>query len=346
LQNTRRKSRSRSLGIAVGLLCSGAALVWLYSSIEKDQIFAHVRGVRIENLVFAILLTCLSYLLRSWRWPFFFSEPCLSFGNSFRCLIVGFFMNNTLPARMGELVRAHLGGKAAGRSRTTVLATIAGERVVDGLAISVIFAALFSLGARPQELQQATGLYFVALFFALASAGLVVVIAFRNPIFSLLERLSEKVSGKLSNFTIVRIRRFIEGLEPMLRPVKLLQILAMSFVIWFIELAVYWQVGLAFRQELSIGATSLFLAAVNFSSLIPAAPAGIGVIELFSTAALTKVGVDREAALAMVASQHIIQIAVVGIPGAFLFFSKLGGKIPHPAEARPGATEELNSVPN
>jgi len=331
-----KRSKSRLLGVAFGLICSGAAIFWLFHSVEKDQIFAHVKEVRIGNLLIAVLLTSFSYLLRAWRWPKFFASPSLSFLDSFRCLIVGFFMNNTLPARMGELVRAHLGGRAAGVSRTTVLATIAGERIIDGLTISALFAILFTFGARSEEIQHAQGLYLVALFFALASGGIVVTILFRRAIFDLLERLSAKFSGKASNFTLIRIRRFIEGLEPMLWPPRLAVILLTSIVVWTVELAVYWQVGLAFSQNLSLGAVALFLTAVNFSSLIPAAPGGIGVIELFSTAALAKVGVDREAALAMVASQHLIQIAVVGIPGAFFFFSKLGGKLPvADAEAQP-----------
>lgn len=318
----------RAWGIVLGIICSAAAIIWLIRSVESEQIFSHVKGVRLENLGLAILLTCLSYLLRSWRWPLFFAQPVLNLSDSCRCLIVGFFMNNTLPARMGELVRAHLGGRAAKVSRTTVLATIAGERIVDGLTISILFALLFTFGARIDEVDHARGLYLVAAFFAAASLGTVCVILLRYPIFSLLEKLKEKFQGKASNFTLVRVRRFIEGLEPMLWPAKLLVILASSILVWVVELSVYWQVALAFNQELSLGAISLFLTAVNFSSLIPAAPGGIGVIELFSTAALAKVGVEREAALAMVATQHLIQISVVGIPGAFLFFSKLGGKLP------------------
>ncbi|MBP9839228.1 MAG: glycosyltransferase family 2 protein, partial [Proteobacteria bacterium] len=43
--------------------------------------------------------------------------------------------------------------------------------------------------------------------------------------------------------------------------------------------------------------------------------------------ALQEVSVPRGIALAMVVSQHLIQYIVVGVPGAFLFFSKMGGKI-------------------
>ena len=325
-----RKSPRRAISVLLGVLCSVLALGWLMRSIETKEMIAHLKSARLDSLFYAVVLTCLSYILRSVRWPFFFSEKLLTFADSYRCLIIGFFMNNTLPARMGEFVRAHLGGRAAKCSRTAVLATIAGERIVDGLVISLIFATLFTIGAKPEEMELGGDLFPVALFFAVASAGLVITILIRSFIFSLLERGAEQFQGKLSSFTIVRIRSFIDGLEPMLGPKKLAGILSLSFIVWGIELAVYSQIAAAFGQNLSIGVLSLFLAAVNFSSLIPSAPGGIGVIELFATAALTNVGVDREVALAMVASQHVIQIAVVGIPGSYLFFSKLGGRLPMP----------------
>lgn len=294
--------------------------------------FQRVREVRPGYLVFAVVLTVISYMIRAWRWPFFFSERTLGYSDSYRCLIVGFFMNNILPARIGELVRAHLGGRVVRRSRALVLATIAGERLADGLAISVLFAVLFTLGARPEELEQGKALFYVASMFAIAAVGTILVIAFRNSIFEMLNSIGSRFSGDVATFALLRLRRFVEGLEPLMRPRTLLVIGTASAAVWCVELLVYSQVALAFNTPLSIGVLSLFLAAVNFSSLIPAAPAGIGVIEAFATAALVHVGVDRETAFAMVASQHLIQIAVVGLPGSFLFFVKLGGKVPLPEE--------------
>jgi uncharacterized protein (TIRG00374 family) len=242
-------------------------------------------------------------------------------------------MNNNLPARMGEFVRAHLGGRAAKCSRVVVLATIAGERILDGLAISIVFSVLFSLGVSSAEMESGKQLFPVAIFFAVVSVGVVFTILLRSTLFKILEKSAKVLPGKISGFTIQKIKSFIEGFEPMLRPKRLIPILLLSALIWGVELVVYYQVALAFSQTLSMGVTSLFLAAANFSSLIPAGPGGIGVIELFTTEALSKVGVDREMALAMVASQHLIQILVVGIPGSYLFFSKLHGKIPEEKES-------------
>lgn len=327
------KKGKKYVGVIVGVTLSILSIAWLLQSVETKEIVRHLKSARIDILVYAFCLCILSYILRAARWPLFFNSKVLSFSDSYRCLIIGFFMNNTLPARMGEFVRAHIGGRAAGCSRMVVLATIAAERILDGLAISVIFSTLFTMGAKPTELESGRQLFPVAIFFALVSVGIVVAMLCRRFIFSILERNSKFLSGRLTGFTIRKIRSFIEGFEPMVQIRKLIPILILSAVIWGVELGVYLLVAFAFSQPISLGVASLFLAAANFSSLIPAGPAGIGVIEAFTTSALVKVGIDREVALAMIGSQHLIQILVVGIPGSYLFFSKLHGKLPIPEGA-------------
>lgn len=337
-----RKSRPRSsrtqlyFGAVVSVLC----VWWVVRSVESEEIFAKVSNVRPEGLALAVAVTILSYVIRSWRWPFFFAQNAPALLVSLRCVIIGFFMNNVLPARIGELVRAHLGGVATNQSRSKVLATIAGERLADGLTISFLFATLFSMGEVRTEPGAVSALYLVASLFLVASIALIVLLLLRDRVFALLERLARVMPGHLSTYTLVRIRRFIEGLEPMLRVERAAIIALVSLLIWCIELSAYAFVSSAFNHPLSLAELALFLAAVNFSSLIPAAPGGIGVIEAFATAALVRVGVDRESALAMVAAQHLIQMAVVGVPGAFFFWRGMGGKLPVGSEEL-GDTEEL-----
>ncbi len=323
-----QKKKSQKAKIILGLLVSLICLVWVFRSVEQEEVFRNIRSARLDYLFWAVVLTTLSYLLRALRWPYFFKLRPPAFVDSFRCLIVGFFMNNVLPARIGELVRAHLGGRATKQSRTYVLATIAGERLVDGVTISALFVVLFSFFATAVERSEGREIFYVAYFFGFAAVAVVCVLIIREYLFRLLTRLGAILPGHLSNYTLVRVRRFIEGLEPMMMPRRLLAISIWSVTIWSVELLVYAFVAKAFHQELSIGAIGLFLAAVNFSSLIPAAPGGIGVIEAFATLALNHIGIDREIAFVMVATQHLIQFAVVGIPG--LIFSVTGTV--HPSE--------------
>jgi uncharacterized membrane protein YbhN (UPF0104 family) len=85
-----------------------------------------------------------------------------------------------------------------------------------------------------------------------------------------------------------------------------------------VELFVYVAISNSFSAALSLQHCVLFLVAVNFSSLIPSAPGGIGVIEAVTSAVLVSIGVDKELALTMVLCQHIIQYLVVGTPGVIL----------------------------
>jgi len=325
-----RNSGKNTPKIILGALISVLALWWTLASIETDKILEALSSMDSFYITLAVLLTIVAYLARAFRWPVFFEggTKALAPLDSFRCLIVGFFMNNTLPARMGELVRAHLGGYAANTSRSLVLATIAGERLADGIAISLLFGVLFTWFSG--ELPSGAGdkIIFVSFLFLLAGLMTAACLLARKKVFSFLEQLGDMMPGHLSSYSVKKIQQFIGGLEPMMQPLRLVKISAWSVFIWAIELVAYKYVTLAFGQELSWGIIGLFLAVVNFSSLIPAAPGGIGVIEAIATASLVGVGVEREAALAMVAVQHLIQILVVGIPGAYYFFMQMQGEVP------------------
>lgn len=326
----RRKIGSQLLQI-LGVVFSIAAVVYLVRSVEKEEVFHHVRNVDALNLFWAFLVVFVSYFIRGARWPLFFESHAPRYWDSFRCLILGFFMNNVLPARIGELVRAHLGGKATNQSRAIVLATIAGERLADGLMISILFVLLFTAGASASEVAYGKEVYYVSYLFAIVSLATTIVLYKRSAVFHFLERLNQIFPGHLSSYTLVRARHFIEGLGPMLQPKRLVVISLLSLSIWLIELFAYYQVSLAFGQDLSVAVLCLFLAVVNFSSLIPSAPGGMGVIELFATGALTLLGVDRESALAMVGTQHLLQYVVVGLPGIY-YFLRMKGRLPKPED--------------
>lgn len=313
----RRKNR---WNVYLGLAVSAACIVWIFQSVDPSQIAELLRNVDPGQLVLAFATMSLSYFLRSVRWRDFFRFNPPRLYQSYRCLIIGFFCNNILPARMGELVRAHVGSKACNQSRTHVLATIAAERLFDGLTISLMFAIIFPLFASPNESQEQGGIYYVAALFLLAGLATVAVILLRHPLFRLLEALNRKIPGKASTYTLTRIGRFIEGLEPILRPQTFFKLSLMSALIWFVELTVYVQVSRSFGVRLGAAEVTLFLAVVNFSSLIPSAPGAIGVIEAVSTVALEHVGVPRSTALAMVGTQHLMQMLVIGIPGTMFFF--------------------------
>ncbi len=319
--------------LLVGLAISSFALWWVLSLTDLDKLKSSFMEANFKLILLAAVIMLLGYFLRALRWPLFFDRSAPSLKDSWKCLIVGFFMNNILPARIGEFVRAHLGGRATGLSRSTVLATVAGERLADGLCISLIFAVFFFISSGLEDSSSAGQLFKVALLFGLAGISTILILFKREQVFVLVEKLTQIMPGTFSHYAVEKAKKFIEGLEPMLQPAKLIKISAWSIVVWLVELSVYILISKSFGLEIGLGRAALFMAAVNFSSLIPAAPGGIGVIEALATASLVSVGIEREVALSMVVVQHLIQISVVGLPGAHYFFRNLRGKIPVEAES-------------
>lgn len=292
------------------------ALYYAFRGIDWNSLFEHLRSARINWILLALMCTCASYLMRARRWQFLFPEMIINFSNSLRVLLLGFYMNNILPARTGELIRAHLGAKITGETRTLILATVATERLVDGLTISLMFVG-FSLGMG----SEAKHLLYVSLFFAGSAILVVLLLAQRARVFTLVDRLNQKFNNKASHYTLTRLQIFIHGLSPLVSRSKLPLIALWSAIVWTIELGVYFAVAKAFDSNLSLSYCVLFLVTVNFSSLIPAAPGGIGVIEAVTTLVLSSVGVEREHALTMVLTQHALQYLVVGIPGTVLMLT-------------------------
>ena len=294
------------------------ALYYAFYGVDWQALLAHIGEARVAWLALAALLTVLSYVTRSGRWQYLFPEKTLNFINAAQVLFLGFFMNNILPARAGEFVRAHMGSRLSGVTRTLVLATIVSERLVDGLTISFMFA-LFALGIGDPTLSQ--NLLYVAWLFVLVGMAVLFVLAFKDNLFRAAEKVHRKFDNSTSRYAFDRIQIFINGLSPLSSLKRLSAIAAWSILVWGIELGVYVAIAQAFSAHLSLPQCVLFLVAVNFSSLIPAAPGGIGVIEAITAAVLVSIGIDKEHALTMVLSQHVIQYVVVGIPGAAIMFN-------------------------
>ncbi len=296
------------------------ALYLAFHEVSFEILRTYATGANVLYLLGVVLLTVLSYILRAARWPLLFPDSPLPFGSSYRVLVLGFFMNNILPARAGELVRAHLGSKVVGKPRTLVLATIASERLADGLAISLMFVIIIMwLGQGHLDPEYAQNLTYVAYLFVAVAVGVIAVLSLRAKIFAFTDKVAERLDHKASTYTFSRVQTFIHGLSPLCSPRRALKIAAWSTAIWLVELGAFACVAAAYNSPLSLSGTVLFLVAVNFSSLIPAAPGGFGVIELVAIKVLTSAGVEpKELALCMVLTQHIIQYIVIGIPGAFL----------------------------
>ena len=101
----------------------------------------------------------LTLLLRAYRWRILLNaEGRVSIPTVFWATAAGYFGNNFLPARAGELVRTFLISTRSGLEPAYVLATALSERVADAVALVAIGAlVLLTLPSPPGWLAGVVG---------------------------------------------------------------------------------------------------------------------------------------------------------------------------------------------
>lgn len=284
--------------IAVCLYLAARGVVW-------DDFLAAMRTVRLGYIVAAVPLLLGSYLLRTVRWYYLFPASIRQrrLRSLFPTLMIGFFANNFLPARSGEFARAMLMGRHNGISRAGVLATVVAERAFDGLLLCVIgLLAVKQFAAGELAWLSRAALILGGIFLA------VIGLAWqRRACTALLAWCSAKFPGHFPALVIQKLRRMLDFLEDMSTVTGLCRIVLLTLAVWSCEFGVYMLVGLGFGVWLSLPQAGIMMASINFASLMPAAPGGIGTIEFVGTEAMVFTGLSREIALALVVTQHTLQ---------------------------------------
>jgi uncharacterized protein (TIRG00374 family) len=198
---------------------------------------------------------------------------------------VGFMAILALPARLGELVRPGLLRQRGDLSASAALGTVAVERIVDGLLVSLfVFGALFSLrgpgapGWMMPAAYAALGVFVAALVFVIfATRSPERTVAFCMKM-SLLPRFAPRLGRAIESKLLEMVRAFV-----VIRDVRNMTI----FVIWSV---VYWTAnGLGvyvlakgFGLDLSLIGAFATMGVCAVGIMLPNAPGLIGQFQYFT----------------------------------------------------------------
>ncbi len=316
----------------IGILFIGVTFYFLFRNIEPRKLYDSLLSFDLPWLLPALAIYLLGYILRGFRWVVLLNpvKKC-RFGSLFPTLIIGFTMNNILPARLGEFIRAHLNGKKEGISRSASLATIILERLFDGLVMVLMLGVSLKWGHLPLQAEALDPKIRVAIdlspwVFGAAFFVLFLMILFR--------KAAERTAAFFIGLAPERLRpalsrisnTFIQGLETLKSPAETFQVLLYSTAAWTCEFASYYLLALGFGlapHPVTFFTAALIMAVVNLAILIPNAPGGIGLFEFFGVALLMPLGVVKEMAVGYMFFVHAVVLIPITLMGLF-YFAKEG----------------------
>ncbi len=306
----------------LSLFVSLVALVLVLRGLHWPELLRVLRQGRILWMLVAVVFHFLSYLPRGSRWQHMLAPvQRLHWLPVFGALSIGFFANNVLPARLGEVARALVLGWKTGISRSAAFASVVLERFFDGAA-TVLFA-LLALPLIPLPAAVKSVLWVSALVFFGIFPAYYLLHLWREPVkrwlFQTLDRAPARWSGLLKHI----LEGLSRGMDVLRTPAALLWTAVETLVIWLLEAVSYYAALRAFGVPATVPLTLLAMVAINLSVMIPSAPGYIGVFEYACVLALVPFGISRELALSFALLSHAIRYGVPTLLG-LVFLWKWG----------------------
>ena len=281
----------------IGLGVSVVLLALFFLTLDIGRLFEALAGANYLFLAPAVGLYMVSVLYRTLRWQRLLRpmRP-VQLVRLYPVVVIGYMANNLLPMRLGELVRSYYVGEREGISKTSALATIVIERLLDALTLLLfvvviaVFAPVTGLAQAFRESHGAAWLLAgaaLAVIFVAAFGSLLLVAFAPSTARGLAMALVTPMPGRFGSRLRHLFDMFLDGIQTLSSPGEILVLFLLSAPIWLFEAGLFFLIGYSFGlHEVypSLGqmavAVVLVTAIANIGSSIPAAPGGIGLFEL------------------------------------------------------------------
>jgi glycosyltransferase 2 family protein len=297
-------SRLSLIGIAVSVVAV-AGVVWWALHQEPPQFPDSAREW--GALAGAIALYAVATLVRGERWLSLLraegGTPSRLDAQALNA--VGYAANNVLPARAGDAVRIFLMAPRANTSKKAVLGTLLAERLLDIAVILTLFVVVGYGLLGEAGAGEAEWILLATALFAAAGIGAMIMIR-RN------ERMHAFMAPILSSTLQLRGRH---GLK----------LLAVTFVIWGLEAAVWMSAGAAAGFDMDPIEGCYIVALASVFALIPSGPGYAGTQDAAAVTGILALGGTHSQAVTYLILVRFVIAVPITIVGLTLVAARYGG---------------------
>lgn len=306
-------ARGRWISLTLGICISVACIWFIVQKIDFEQV--KIAFERFEWRYFAAGVASLAfgYAMRILRW----SKILNAAGSSvtFRQCVAPFLgsitLNNVLPLRLGDVVRALVFPTSIGVSRTTAASSLVMERLVDLMTLLICLALSLALSrhiAAPEWLKETA--------MSLAIAGTVVLVA--------IFLLSGAIAARLENSPKKPIRAtvlLLKSFEAMSRTPVLATLFSLSLLVWLGEAGLFYSLLIGFGLPATPTAAVIIMAIATLATLVPSSPGYVGPFHLAAFAGIALLGGSNDQAASFAVLSHLGLWVPTTIAGAIAIAS-------------------------
>jgi glycosyltransferase 2 family protein len=297
----------------VAFLLAGVLLYFSLRKIDWAQVWHVLSRASLWLIGLALLVNTVSLFLRAYRWRILLlSQGPVSIGSAFWATSAGYFGNNFLPARAGEVVRTMMVSSSAGLGRMFVLTTALTERLADAITLVIISSVvLLTLPVRPGWFDWSAK-PFAILGFTGALAILVI---------PKLEKLWHRIILRLPIPYGIRDKliKILEQINIGLRTFhdwqRLFGFITITMVIWMLD-AFATLIGMhALGLNTTLAVALLLITGLGLGSALPSTPGYVGIYQFVAVTVLTPFGFSRTNAIAYILLAQALQYVLTAFWG-------------------------------
>jgi len=287
-----------------------AAVVWWASHQDAPEIPSDTDAI--AWLVLALALYAFATVVRAERWHKILEESQIDAkrADCYGLSVVGYMGNNVLPARAGEALRVVLLDGKTNAGKRKILGTIVVERMLDLIALMIIFVLTVYLVLEGDVVPTDEPLLIAGICFAALALAIVAL------------WMVHRRGG------LHRLREIVRPLTHAPRALlnrQGLMLLIVTFALWALEGAVYLAVARAIDLHISTSGALYLVALTNFVAALPAAPGSIGTFDAAVAFGAKALGASGSAAVTYVLLLRFIIYVPITIVGLVVLVVRYGG---------------------
>ncbi|MEE2830022.1 MAG: flippase-like domain-containing protein [Myxococcota bacterium] len=300
------------------------------------------------------------HLARSVRWGRLIQavRPDVTFRSYFSICSVGFMLINILPFRLGEFVRPYLLYDRESVPFGSGMATVLVERVLDILALGLIFACVLLFADLPAETAgtwtvevagadgspESYNLVSVGRWALLSvglpfGGGLIVLLLLGERGVALARRMFGILGSGPARIASNFLMSFLEAVRALGSPRALWSVFSWTVTAWVVNICSMWVMARGFGIDFGFWDAAALLVSICIVLIIPPTPGFVGVFELGVVVALALYGESKDLALAFGGLVHLCQFLILASLGSvFLMVDRIsiGGLMRGMREMRTG----------
>ncbi|KKW20991.1 MAG: hypothetical protein UY62_C0036G0013 [Parcubacteria group bacterium GW2011_GWF2_50_9] len=288
----------RVLSILISLVISAAALLFAFHGVDMARLVESLRAINYPSLILTIpLFVFVEFYLRAVRWKFLLppsDKPITKL--YFHITAAGFLLNDLLPLRAGELLRAYWTHDKTKIAFSRCLAALFADRVLDALVLFLLFLPFFHIKPGGPIFSPAFMMGTVFIFLSFVLLWIVAMFSEHWKNWAWTQRIPRKLTSWLGEF--------LEGLSVLKNPRILFPTVALAFASWLVVALYVRMMAPLFSLHLNGMSSVWLMCTMQLAGLVPSAPANIGTQEAAGIALLQWLGYCKTPALSFVLVLH------------------------------------------